>query len=374
MEGEIIMNANFKIGTWEAVATLGCISLIPILLTLPTYDAESFGTATFAQTLYSSFITLLVIFVLLKLFKNFENMDVLDVVKYGTGNFLYVLCGLILISYLFILCVLTFSEFTQNLQNVIFPDAPQEYVALFFGVAIIISLYLGIRGIFRTASLIAPLIAMGFLLMFIILFKYVDFTNFTPIFGNDVKRFWLEGLTRIGRFEGVFYFLLISPYVKSQKKVAYLSFLQTILLILPTMFLLIGTLPYPTIIENYFPIFELTRLISLGRFIQRVDSAFILLWILATFVYLSLTMHFLILYIQKIFRLKYSSRLIPLLTMGIIAVSTIFVNYEITIKIRNFIFVYITPYILCILPTIFLIIARIKRRIQCKKIIKQQSF
>lgn len=365
------MNANFKIGTWEAIATLGCISLIPILLTLPTYDAETFGTATFAQTLYSSIVTLFVIFILLKLYKGFENMDTLDVVKYGSGQFLYVICGIILISYLFILCVLTFSEFTQNLQNVIFPDAPQEYVAIFFGIAIIISLYLGIRGIFRTASLIAPLIGLGFLFMFIILFKYVDLTNFTPIFGNGIKSFWAQGLTRIGRFEGVFYFLLISPYVKNQKKIAYMSFLQTILLILPTMFLLVGILPYPTIIENYFPVFELTRLISLGRFIQRVDSIFILLWILATFVYMSLTMHFMIFYIQKIFKLKYSGRLIPLLTMIVIAVSTIFVNLEVTIKIRNFLFIYITPFILFILPFIFLVIARIKRRIQCNKLIKQ---
>lgn len=367
------MNSNFKIGTWEAVATLGCISLIPILLTLPTYDSESFGTATFAHNVYSAIVTLIVISILLRLYKGFENMDALDIVKYGAGNTLYLICGIALISYLFILCVLTFSEFTQNLQNVIFPDAPQEYVGIFFGIALIISLYLGIRGIFRTASLIAPLIGIVFLFMFIILFKYIDLTNFTPLFGNGIETFWAQGLNRIGRFEGVFYFLLISPYVKSQKKTAYLSFLQTCLLVLPTIFLLVGIISYPSIIENYFPIFELTRLISLGRFIQRVDSIFILLWILATFVYMSLTIHFLILYIQKIFKLKYSTRLIPLFTMNIIAVSTIFVSYEITIKIRNFLFVYITPYILCILPMLFLIIARIKRRVQCNRLIKQNS-
>lgn len=367
------MNSNFKIGTWEAVATLGCISLIPILLTIPTYDAESFGTATFAHNIYSAIITLIVISILLKLYKGFENMDTLDIVQYGVGKWAFVLCGLLLIAYLFILCVLTFSEFTQNLQNVIFPDAPQEYVGILFGIAIIISLYLGIRGIFRTASLIAPLIGFAFLMMFIILYKDVDLTNFTPIFGNGVSNFWAQGLNRIGRFEGVFYFLLISPYVKSQAKTAYLSFLQTALLVLPTIFLLIGIIPYPSIIENYFPIFELTRLISLGRFIQRVDSVFILLWILATFVYMSLTIYFLILYVQKVFKLKYSNRLIPLFTMNIIAVSSIFVNYEVTIKIRNFLFVYITPYILCILPMLFLIIARIKRRVQCNKFIKQNS-
>ena len=259
------MEPNFKVGTWEAVSTLGCISLIPILLTIPTYDAESFGTATFAHNVYSAIITLIVISILLKLYKGFESMDSLDILKYVGGNFLFVICGLTLIFYLFTLCVLTFSEFTRNLQNVLFPDAPQEYVGIFFAIALIFSLYLGIRGIFRTASLIAPLISIAFLLMFIILFKKIDLTNFTPIFGNGIQNFWAQGLNRIGRFEGVFYFLLISPYVKSQSKTAYLSFLQTLLLVLPSVFLLIGIIPYPTIIENYFPIFEITRLISLRK-------------------------------------------------------------------------------------------------------------
>ena len=55
------MNSNFKIGTWEAVATLGCISLIPVFLTIPTYDVQTFGTATFAHNVYSAIITLLII-------------------------------------------------------------------------------------------------------------------------------------------------------------------------------------------------------------------------------------------------------------------------------------------------------------------------
>ncbi len=364
------MDSNFKIGTWEAVATLGCISLIPILLTIPTYDAESFGTATFTHNVYSSIITLFIIYILLKLYKGFENMDILDIVKFVGGTPLFIIMGTILILYLWILSVLTFSEFSQYLQNVIFPDAPQEYIGIIFGIAVIISLFLGIRGIFRTASLIAPLIAIAFILMFIILFKYVDYTNFTPLLGNNVSKFWLEGITRIGRFEGVFYFLLISPYVKSQSKVAYLSFLQSLLLILPTIFLLVGIIPYPSIIENYFPIFELTRLISLGRFIQRVDSIFILLWILATFVYISLTTNYIIIYIQKILNLKYSHRIIPIVVMSIIALSTIFVKYEIAIKIRNILFVNITPFILIVLPIIMLIVANIKRRIKCQRLMQ----
>lgn len=365
------MNVNLKIGTWEAVATIGCISLIPILLTIPTYDVETFGTATFLHNIYTSILTFIVLFIILNLYKNFSNMDIIDISEYVGGKALKFIWGIILMFYLFTLCVLTFAEFTQNLQSILFTDAPQEYISILFGVAIVISLFLGIRGIFRTGSIIAPIITIGFILMFIALQPEIDLTNFFPIFGNDIRNFWLLGPSRIGRYDGIFFILLIIPYVKNYKKVGYFSFLMTAFLILPIIFLLVGIPPYPSIIEGYFPIFEITRLISFGRFIQRVESIFILLWLLATFIYLSLTLQFIILIFQKVFNLKYSERLIPLFSIITIATSALLSTFEIVIKTRNFVFAYISSLMLYVIPILLLIIAKIKRRRQCKQLIIQ---
>ncbi len=367
------MHSNLKIGTWEAVATLGCISLIPILLTIPTYAVESFGTATFLHNIYTAILTLIILSIIFALYKNFSNMDIVDIAKYVGGKPLQVICGLIVILYLAITCILTFSEFTQNLQNVLFPDAPQEYISILFGIGILISVYLGARGIFRTGSIITPMIVIGFLLMFIILRSDVDITNFFPIFGNGISTFFSQGFSRIGRFEGIFFLLLIIPYVKNYKKVGYISFFMTAFLILSIIFLLVGIIPYPSIVENYFPVFELTRLISLSRFIQRVESIFILLWILATFVYLSLSVHFIIYIFQKIFDLKYTQRLIPTFTTTVVAISATLRSFEVIIKIRKFFFEYISAYTLYVLPILLLILAVLKRRRECKKLIVQNS-
>lgn len=367
------MNSNLKIGTWEAVATIGCISLIPILLTIPTYAVETFGTATFLHNVYSSILTLIVLAVIFALYKNFSDMDIIDVSEYVGGKPLKFIWGLLLMTYLFVLCILTFSEFTQNLQNILFSDAPQEYISILFGIAIIVSLFLGIRGIFRTGSIIAPLIAIAFIFMFFGLQNEIDLTNFFPIFGNSIANFWLQGPSRIGRYEGIFLLLLMIPHLKNYKKVGYSSFLLTAVLILPAIFLLVGIPPYPSITEGYFPIYEMTRLISFGRFIQRVESIFILLWLLATLLYLSLNIHFIITIFSKIFNLKYPKRLIPVFTIMIIAISALLSSFEIVIKIRNFLFVYFSAYILYIIPIILLISATLKRRHKCKKLIVQNS-
>lgn len=367
------MNKNLKIGTWEAVATIGCISLIPTLLTIPTFTVETIGTATFLHSIYTSIITFVFLWIILSLYKNFANMDILDIANYVGGKPLFFVVCIITLLYLMVSFVLTFSEFIQNLQNVLFQNAPQEYISIIFATVIAISVFIGIRGIFRTGSIVTLLIIIGFLLMFFSLQSYVDYTNFFPIFGNGISNFFVKGFSHVGKYEGVFFILLITPFVKDYKKVGTFSFLLATLFILPSLFLLVGIFPYPSITENYFPIFELTRLINLGRFIQRVESIFILLWLLATFIYLSLALSFIIQIFQKMFSIKYSHRIIPTFTTIVVCLSCMLTSHDLILKIRYFVFSKITPIVIIANPLILLIIAYIKRRHKCKKLIAQNS-
>ena len=231
------MSKNLKIGTWEAIATIGCISLIPTLLTIPTFTVETIGTATFLHSIYTSIITFIFLAIILALYKNFANMDIFDVANYVGGKPLLLIFCIITLLYLLVSFVLTFSEFIQNLQNVLLQNAPQEYISIIFGVVITISVFLGIRGIFRTGSIITPLIVVGFLLMFFSLQKDVDLTNFFPVFGNGVSNFFVEGFNHVGKYEGVFFILLITPFVKDYKKIGYFSFFLATFFIIPSLFL-----------------------------------------------------------------------------------------------------------------------------------------
>lgn len=367
------MSKKIRLGNWEVIATIGCISLIPTLLTIPTFTFETVGTATFLHSIYTGIITFVFFAIVLALYKNFTNMDIVDIANYVGGKPLLLFVAIITMLYLLLSFVLTFSEFIQNLQNVLFQNAPQEYLSIIFGVVVAISIFLGIRGIFRTGSIVAPIIIIGFLLMFLSLQNEIDYTNFFPIFGNGVSNFFLEGFSHVGKYEGVFLILLITPFVKNYKKIGYSSFLLATLFIISSLFLLVGIIPYPSITENYFPIFELTKLITLGRFVQRVESVFIILWLMATFLYLSLALSFTIEIFQKIFYIKYSHRLIPAFTTIAVCISSMLSSHDVLLKVRNFVFSNITPFIIIVIPIILLILANIKRRHKCKKLIIQNS-
>lgn len=44
---------NSKISTWECIAMIGCVNIIPLVLTIPTFTAQSYGTGSMLHTIYS---------------------------------------------------------------------------------------------------------------------------------------------------------------------------------------------------------------------------------------------------------------------------------------------------------------------------------
>lgn len=182
----------------------------------------------------------------------------------------------------------------------------------------------GVRGIFRASTIIAPVIILGIIFIFFSLYGDIDITNFLPIFGNDIKEFFIPGSFRLEMFESIFLILLIAPQIKNIKKATIGSFLLISSSTLIIAILLFGIFPYPSSLENYFPLFELNRLISFGRFVQRVESVYILIWLIAMYIYISLGTSYTVQSFSKLFNLKYTNRIIPLFCILVLLRCSIF--------------------------------------------------
>ena len=193
----------------------------------------------------------------------------------------------------------------------------------YFLFGMLISVSIGIRGIFRASTIIAPIIIFGILFIFFSLYRDIDITNYFPIFGNGIKEFFIQGSFRIEMFESIFLILLMGPQIKNIKKATIGSFILISSSTLIIALLLFGIFPYPSSLENYFPLFELNRLINFGRFIQRVESIYILIWLIAMYIYISLGTSYTVQTFSKVFKLNYTNRIIPLFCILIILRSAI---------------------------------------------------
>ena len=106
----------------------------------------------------------------------------------------------------------------------------------------------------------------------------------------------------------MFLILLLGGHITNIKKATIGSFILVSFIVLLISSLLFGIIAYPTSTENYFPFFELSRLISFGRFVQRVESLYTLIWLLAVYLYITLDTSFIVQIFSKAFNLKFSHR------------------------------------------------------------------
>ncbi len=173
------------ITSWECIAMIVCISSIHLILSFPTFIADDYASATLLQSIYLAIIVGIFFFILFKMYAKFKDKDILDIAKYVGGNFLMYLTGIMLIIYLLISSTITLSEFTENINSVLFYNAPASYISLLFVIAILFGALIGLKGIFRTNAIITPLLILSFIFLFLSQYDNVDYTNFLPIF-----RYW----------------------------------------------------------------------------------------------------------------------------------------------------------------------------------------
>ncbi len=356
-----------KFGSFECIATMCCLTFMPIILSLPRFSALEFGTGSFFQSIYMSIIALIFFLILYKLYKKFKNQDILDVSEFAGGKALKYITGVLIIFYVFSSALVTLSEYNEEIRNVLFLEAPSAFITIMFGITILLASFIGIKGIFRASTIIAPLIIIGLITILLSLHSNIDLTNFFPILGNDISSTFIKGGLSFGRYESLALLLLIVPNIKELGKTSLKAFLVVTFLIILSFFLIFGIIQYPSITENNLPLFEISRLISYGRFIERVESIIVLLSLINVCIYLSLGITLIANVIKKLFTIKYFKRIIPSLVVLLMSSNMLLSSYIDVLKFRRYLTVYIAPSLLFFYPLLLLLIANVKKNISDKK-------
>ena len=210
--------------------------------------------------------------------------------------------------------------------------------------------------------IIGPIILSALIFMFFALFENIDTTNYFPAFGNSLSDFFVKGGFRIEIFEGLFLILLMGGQLTNVKKASIGSFILVSFIVLLVSALLFGIIPYPTTPENYFPFFELSRLISFGRFVQRVEALYTLIWLLAVYLYISLDTSYITQILSKAFNIKYPKRIMLLICMLIFGITLLLKSYITVLAIRKIFITYVIPFAAFLYSLLIIIIANAKLR------------
>ena len=233
---------------------------------------------------------------------------------------------------------LLLREFGENLKTIILPNSPISFIMLFFLVGMIVASYIGLEAMARLGAIVIPIAAIGFIAILLGVFPYCDVNNLFPILGKGTNAIFVTGSFRVSVFSDLLLLFLLVPFIKTNKnfkKVGWYSIMSSSVLLLFSALIFILVVPYPTSLESFVPIYQLARLISVGRFFSRIESLFVFVWLIGGFLYLSIGFYFAIHTFKKAFKLEYMKPLIMPFALLIFSFSLMPKSLMSTLKIEG---------------------------------------
>jgi len=328
-------DARLTFGKWEAVSLILNMICTKIFLFFPRMTVEIAGTAGWIMTLYNCAVVLIMFTVLISLYKKFEGKDILDIAEIAGGKLLKVFTGIVLASFLLVLEAAVLRQFSEDMKVVSLPITPLSFIMILFLIGIIAGCFFGLEAIVRYLSIVVPVIATGFIIILVAIIPKIDITNITPILGTGPYDIFVKGFPQISIFSELIIIFLIMPYLggyNNGKSVGYTT------IWLATMFFTLGSLfyilvfPYPESVERFLPIYQMSRLIDLGRFFRRIEPIFVFIWAMGALTDLVSLFYFTVYTISRSFDIKYQRPLI--LPFAVILFCIAFIPPDIDVVIR----------------------------------------
>ena len=204
--------------------------------------------------------------------------------------------------------------------------------------------------------------------MLIILFATVkDFIpqRIFPILGFGADKTFLVGINNIFAFSGFAYLYFLIPILKNPeqfKKVAFISTIISAIYLFLSVICLLMMFSFISFSEELLSVYLLTRMIEFGRFFQRIDAIFILIWILAMISFLSISSFFSIYVVDKLVRFKNPDELSYCIASFIFVVALSIKNIAQIKFIQDAVFKYVIISLVFVVSFIILILANLKHR------------
>lgn len=279
----------------QALALLVIATAAKLFLTFPTITVQAAATAGWMLVFISGAIAGLSLWLLVLWSGKVDaRQDVVGVVATGLRPALGTVTGLALAGLFMADLVLTARQFAEALITAILPETPISVItATLFAVALY-GAYLGLETISRTAWILLPWIGGGMLLGGILTLPYSRPEQILPLWGRGLEVLLQRGITGTGHFSELLLILVIRPYlVKPDRAVS---------LVLGALFLsavtmgavtaqLIMVFPMPAGEGLPFPLLSTVRLVLLGRFLQRVEAAYVLVWVISGMLKMALVLY-----------------------------------------------------------------------------------
>lgn len=280
-----------KFGVQEAV----CLTTIAIgtkfFYSSPGYLSRYVGTAGWYMTIISDLTATLAFSIILILFYLYPGKNIIEIFELTLGRFFGGLFSLIFSAYFLFTAATLLREFLDIFKIYFMPNTPTWIFCVCMIIVAMLSAFMGLESIARTAKIFAFFILFSFLIVMLLCSQNYKTENLYPLLGYGIGSTVGYGVLRCSVYDEVMILTVFAGSLqgtKYLKRAGYLSLLLTGLLGSLAIFCFTLAFPIHVLQELTAPMFVLTRNINYGPFFQRLEPLLVFIWLFSTLITISI--------------------------------------------------------------------------------------
>lgn len=278
------------------------------ILPLPLFAVRGAGSGAPLQTLFGVLIAFAGLAVLAALGQRFPSKTLVQYSEAIIGKWAAWACSLLIIIFFGLLTAFTAREFGEVVITSVLKNTPVEVTVIVMLLLAAISCRNSLLTFAYIHYFYLPFLLVPGWLIIILSLKNAEFINLLPILGNAPHNFATGSIVIASLFQGSFILSGIIPAMKHPRKAmtaAVWSLLITGMLYLAIVAAAVGVFGAEETKLLLWPTLELAKTTSLpANILERLDAAFLAVWVTAVFTTLYATYTLTIQAIANLFRLR----------------------------------------------------------------------
>lgn len=354
-----------KIGTTEAIMMILTTVVIHSILSLPKTILTSQKSASILNVIYVSIIAIIVACLIFKLFKKFPGLDIIDISEQLGGKFFKNIIGIVFMSFFIVSSSILLRNFCESIKIVYYPMTDIIFIIGIFVVSVCIANSLDFSASLKTNLIVLPIVFASIMFLFFANMKNFSTEKIFPVLGDGVYNTFVTGLINLSAFSGISFLYFLPPLLKEPKHFKNISLTSvglTAIYLLLTVATLLFMFSFFLDINEIMPLYNAARYIEIGSFLQRLESLFLLIWILAFACYLSIATKFAMGIFKKLTNITTKKPLNNICGLLIFAIALLPSNYAVSQQFESKIYPYLVIGVVFVLGIGILILANLFKR------------
>jgi spore germination protein KB len=284
--GGILKNIKISVRQFQILVffyTIGTTILI-----IPTGLAKDAGQDAWIAAILGVALGAVFVWLYVKLGKFMKDMNFIQFSKYALGNVLGTVVSAVYVFFGFIGAATILYYVGKFLTTQIFVNTPIHFIHMLMALTAIMAIRLGIETISRTAEIFFPWFVLLFVIMVAFLMPDARIENMQPVLEAGAKPMFRAAINLMATstLPLIALFMIFPSNVADRDQLgrAYVSAVVFGgLFIVGISLACIAVLGPEVTARLVFPGYSLAKKVSIGNFLQRVESIFAAIWIIAIF-------------------------------------------------------------------------------------------